>query len=98
MVAYPAGDVLRRGVDIQHFVDVLVVEGAFDNPFDVGEVGYHAVLVECLCLAEDGDDPVVPVQGFALAFVTEVEIMCRRDGQRFLNVVHRNFVCLISCN
>ena len=89
MVAYPAGDVLRRGIDIQHLVDVLVVEGAFDNPFDVGEVGYHTVLVQRLCLAEDGDDPVVPVQGFTLAFVTEVEIMCCRDGQRLLNVIHK---------
>ena len=77
MVAYPAGDIFRRGIDIQHLVDILVVEGILDYPLDMGEVSYHTVLIQRLCLAENGNYPVVPMQCLALAFITEIQIVCR---------------------
>ena len=72
MVADPTGDVLRRRVDIQYFVDILMVEGVLDDPFDVGEVGDHPVAIQFFGTAIDGDDPVVAVQGFTFAFVRQI--------------------------
>ncbi len=88
VVAYPAGDVLGGRIDIQHLVDVLVVESVLDHPFDVREIRNHAVLIEFARLAIDDDNPVVPVQGFAFALVREMEIVCSGNLQTLFYIIH----------
>ena len=88
VVAYPAGDVLGGRIDIQHLVDVLVVESVLDHPLDVREVSHHAVLVEFARLAIDDDNPIVPVQGFAFALIREVEIVGSGNLQTLFYIIH----------
>jgi hypothetical protein len=46
-----------------------VVELAMNILFDMLEVTDHAILVELISLAIDGDNPIVTVQVLTLAFV-----------------------------
>ena len=88
VVADPFGDVLRGRIDIQHFVDVLMVEGLLDDTLDMGEVGDHSVLVEFFRLAIDDDNPVVAVQVLALAFVVKVQLVTGGYLKCFSDVIH----------
>ena len=88
VVADPAGDILRRGVHVQYFVDILMVKRIFYHLFDVGKVGDHTVLVQFACLAINHDNPVVPVQCLAFALVTEVEIVCSGNLQTLFYIIH----------
>ena len=88
MVAYPTGDILGGRIDLQHLVDILVVESLFNNTFDVGEVGYHTVLVERFGFAMHGNNEIMSVQSFALAFITQMEIVRSGDCDSFFYVIH----------
>ena len=68
MVADPARDILGRRIDVQHLVDILMIEGVLYDFLDVGEIGHHAILIQLLRLAIDDNDPVMAVQVLALAF------------------------------
>ena len=69
------GQVLSRRVEIEHLVDVGMVNLAVDHLFDQGEVAHHAVAVELLSTAIHVDLPVVAVQVLALALVIEIKLM-----------------------
>ena len=71
MVADPPGDILCRGIDVQYFVDILVVKSLFYDFLDMREVRHHAVLVKLFCFAINHDDPVVAMQLFAFALVRQ---------------------------
>ena len=77
MVADPTGDILRRRIDIQYFVDIFMVKRVFHYLFDVREVGDHAVLVEFCRLAIDDNNPVVTVQVLAFALVGQRQVVRR---------------------
>jgi hypothetical protein len=77
-----------------------VIQGGGNILLDVGEVRYHAVFVERFALAVDFYNPVMAMQGLALAFVRKVQGMGRRYLESFANVIHsskilakiRNFI------
>ena len=75
LVAYPAGDVLRCGVEIEDVVEIAVIQLVVDQFLDVGEIVDHAVLVQGLGPAVYGHDPVVAVQPLAFAVVVEREVV-----------------------
>ena len=86
MFADPAGYVLRRRIDIQHIVDILVVESILDDTLDLRKIGNHTVGIEFFGLAINGYNPVMSVQLFALALITELEVVRSRDCECFLFV------------
>ena len=88
MVADPARDILGRRIDVQHLVDILMIEGVLYDFLDVGEIGHHAILIQLLRLAIDDNDPVMAVQVLALAFVRQHQVMCRRNLYSFFYVIH----------
>lgn len=88
MVADPAGDVLRGRIDVEHVVKILVVEGVLHYALDMRKIGDHAVGIEFLSLAIDGDHPVMAMQVLALTLVTEIEVVRGGDGECFFDVVH----------
>ena len=90
VVANPAGDIFRRRVDVQHFVDVLVVKGIFDYFLDMREIRHHAVCIQFFRLAIDDDDPVMTMQVLAFALVTQHEIMRRGNLYSLFYVIHFN--------
>ena len=92
MVANPASDILCRGIYIQHFVDILMVKSALYDSLDVRKIRYHTVLIQFFGFAIDNNLPVVSMQVLALAFVAQIQIMSRGDGQCFFYVIHVLFV------
>jgi hypothetical protein len=77
MIAYPTSDILGRGIDLQHFVDILMIKRFFYNTLDMGKIGDHTILVECCGFAIDSHYKIMTVQSFAFALITQVEIMSR---------------------
>jgi hypothetical protein len=88
MVANPFGDILRRRVDIQYIVDILMVECVFDHAFDMCEIGHHAVLAQFFRLAINDNNPVMAVQRLALALVRQIQVMRRRNLYSFFYEKH----------
>ena len=88
MVTNPLGDVLCRGIDIHHIVEILVVKLIFDDTLDVSEISYHSILIECLGLAVNSNQPIVAVQVLTLALIRKHQIVRRRDAECFLDVIH----------
>ena len=76
MITNPAGYVLRRGIDVEYIVDILVVESVFHHTFDVREVSNHSVAIEFFGFTINGDNPVMSVQLLALTLVTEIQVVC----------------------
>ena len=71
----PFGQVLSRRIEVQHLVDVGMVDLAVNQALDLGEVAHHAVAVELLATAIHVDLPVVAMQVLAFALVVEVKLM-----------------------
>ena len=92
MVANPASDILCRRINIQHFVDILMVKRAFYDALDMRKIRYHTVLIQFFGFAIDDDFPVVSMQILAFAFVAQFQIMSRGAGQCFFYVIHVLFV------
>ena len=71
--AHPARDVFGRGVEREDIVQVLMVQLVGNQPLDMAEVRHHAILVEYFRPAINRDNPVVPVQVRAFAFVGKAQ-------------------------
>ena len=84
----PTGQVLGRGIEVQHLVDVGMVDLAMNQALDLGEVAHHAVAVELLATAIHVDLPVVAMEVLALALVVEVKLVAGGDLKGFSDVVH----------
>ena len=69
--ANPMGDVLRRRVEGQQFVEIPMVEIAVDVFFYFGEVAHHPIGIQFFRAAIYGDEPIVSVPVGAGAFVVE---------------------------
>lgn len=87
VVANPAGHVLGGGVEGETVVDASVVEMGLDEVLDVMEVNDHALGIEFLGAAEDGDDAVVAVELCAGTLVGEREAMGVTDLDGFRDYV-----------
>ena len=72
VVAYPTSDILRRWIDGQYLVDILVIKGLFDNTLDMGEVSHHTILIQRFGFAIYSHHEVVSVQRLALALITQM--------------------------
>ena len=83
VVANPAGHVLGGGVEGETVVDAGVVEVGLDEVLDVVEVDDHALGIEFLGAAEDGDDAVVAVELSASTLVRERKAMGVTDLDGF---------------
>ena len=46
VVAYPTSNILRRRINGQHLVDILMIKSLLDNTLDMGEVGDHTIFVQ----------------------------------------------------
>ena len=68
----PFGQVLSSGIEVQHVVDVGMVDLAVDHFFDQGKVAHHAIAVKLLGAAIHIDLPVMAMQVLTLAFVIEI--------------------------
>ena len=86
----PAGQVLGRRVEIEHLVQVAVVDLPVDQSLDLGEVAHHAVAVQFLGTAIDVDLPVVAVEVLALALVIEVQLVAGGYFKGFADVIHNS--------
>ena len=62
LIYTPTGNILGRRIERKHFVQVFVVHLTFNLSFYLGEVDYHAILVQFPGLAEQGDDPIVTMK------------------------------------
>ena len=85
----PAGQVLGRRVEVQHLVQVAMVDLPVDQSLDFGEVAHHAVAVQFLGTAIDVDFPVVAVEVLAFALVIEVQLVAGGYFKGFADVIHR---------
>lgn len=83
LLYYPSSDVLGGRVEGEKLVEVAMVEITMNLLLDEREVDDHPVLVQLFCLAEDLDDPVVPMQLAALARIGEVEVVAGRNLYSF---------------
>ena len=90
----PACDVLGCGVELQHLVEVFVVDVVVNHALDGGEVTHHAVAVEFTRAAAHVNHPVVAVQRLALTFIVEIELVARRNLQSFFYVIHSEIIFL----
>lgn len=88
LVANPAGDVFGRGIEWQYLVQVLMIQLALHQFFDMGEVRHHPVGVQLAGPAMDSDNPVVAMQILALAGVRKPKAMGGRYFQTFDNCIH----------
>lgn len=75
LVGDPSGQVLRRGVKVEHLVQVTVVQLVLDEFLDMAEIDDHAVIVQLFCLAIDDGNPVMAVQVAAFAFIVEFQLV-----------------------
>ena len=71
----PFGQILRRRIEVQHLVDISVVDFTMNQTFDFGEIAHHAIAVELLATAIHVNLPVVAMQVLALALIVEVKLM-----------------------
>ena len=71
----PLGQVLGRRVEVQHLVDVGMVNLAVYQALDFGEIAHHAVAVKLFGPAIHIDLPVVAMQVLALALIVEIKLM-----------------------
>ena len=71
----PFGQVLSGGIEVQHIVEVGMVNLPMNQPFDFREVAHHPVAVELLATAIHINLPVVAMQVLALALIVEVKLM-----------------------
>ena len=83
MITNPAGHVLCGGVEGETVVDAGVVKVGLDEVLDVVEVDDHALGIEFLGAAEDGDDAVVAVELSASTLVRERKAMGVTDLDGF---------------
>ena len=86
------GQVFGRRVEVQHLVDVGMIDLAMDKLFDQGEVAHHAIAVEMFGTAIHVDLPVVAMKVFALALIVEVELVASRYFKGFSYVIHIQLV------
>ena len=86
------GKVLCRWVEVEHLVDVGMVDLAVDQFFDQGEVAHHAVAVELFGSAIHVDFPVMAMQVLAFAFIVEIELVASGDFEGFSYVIHIQLV------
>ena len=84
----PAGQILRRRVEIEHIVQITMVYLPVNQPFDFGKVADHAVAVQLFGAAIDIDLPVVTVEVLALALIIEVELVAGGYFKGFADVIH----------
>lgn len=82
------GDVLRRRVEGQQFVEIPMVEIAVDVFFYFGEVAHHPIGIQFFRAAIYGDEPIVSVPFAAGAFVVERQSVATRYFQFLFDVVH----------
>ena len=71
----PLGQVLGSRVEVQHLVDVGMVNLSVNQTFDFGKIAHHAIAVKFLGAAIHIDFPVVAVQVLAFALIVEVKLM-----------------------
>ena len=71
----PLGQVLGRRIEVQHLVDVGMVDLAVNQALDLGEVAHHAVAVELFGTAIHIDLPVVAMQVLAFALIVEIKLV-----------------------
>ena len=88
----PLGQVLSRWVEVQHLVDVGMVDLAVDKLFDQGEVAHHTIAVKLFGTAIHVDLPVVAMKVLALALIVEVELVASRYFKGFSYVIHIQLV------
>ena len=71
----PLGQVLGRRVEVQHLVDIGVVDLAVNQALNLGEVAHHAIAVELFGTAIHIDLPVVAMQVLAFALIVEIKLV-----------------------
>lgn len=71
----PFGQILGRRIEVQHLIDVGMVNLPVNQSLDLSEVAHHAVAVKLLTSAIHIDLPVVTVQVLAFALIVEVKLM-----------------------
>lgn len=71
----PVSQVFRRGVEVEHFVDVSMVDFTVDKLFNQGKITHHAIAVESLSTTIHGDFPIMAMEVFTFAFIVEIELM-----------------------
>jgi hypothetical protein len=71
----PLGQVLGRRVEVQHLIDVGMVDLAVYQALDLGEIAHHAVAVKLLGSAIHIDLPVVAMQVLAFALIVEIKLV-----------------------
>ena len=71
----PLGQVLGRRVEVQHFVDVGMVDLAVYQALDLGEIAHHAIAIELFGTTKHIDLPVVAMQVLAFALIVEIKLM-----------------------
>ena len=74
----PLGQVLGRRVEVQHLIDVGMVDLSVNQALDLSEVAHHAVAVKLLTSAIHIDLPVVTMQVLAFALIVEIKLMASR--------------------
>ena len=84
----PSGYVLGRRIKGEEFVEIAVVEIGGDAFLYVAEINHHAVGVQFLSAAVDGDNPVVAVKTGAFALVGKVQAMTACKFKTFAYIVH----------
>ena len=84
----PFSQILGSRVEIQHFVEVRVIDLSMDQALDLGEVAHHAVVVQLLGAAIHIHLPVMAMQVLALALIVEIKLMAGGYFQGFSDVIH----------
>ena len=71
----PAGQILRRRVEVQYLVDVGMVYLSVYQAFDFGKVTHHAIAVKLFGPAIHIDLPVVTMQVLAFTLIVEIKLV-----------------------
>lgn len=79
IVTDPTRDILGGRVKGKDLIEVPMVQSPFDFLLDASEIRHHPVRIELLGPTMHDDYPIMPVKGLALAFVTKVKAVGRRN-------------------
>ena len=88
LIANPAREIFGRRIEVEEFVEKLMVQAAFNVFLDVAKIGHHTVLVELFGTAIDCSYSVVAVNALTLALVGQSELVCEGYFYSFGYVVH----------